>query len=176
MSERYAFLWKTSKIDIIGRAYLDKELETKVYREPYIGKFNLKEANKEFYVVNFHSRKHDDQPELDKQYVKEYPNRLNSNTIIIAGDFTLSENHPVWNDFYQQHFKAALNNKKTTLTRSCKSGGYLSNAIDNMYVSNGFSVVNSGVIDYIETCNNLDSARKISDHLPVFFQGHMNPN
>ncbi|WP_417238760.1 endonuclease/exonuclease/phosphatase family protein [Bizionia sp.] len=176
MSERYAFLWKTSKIDIIGSAYLDKALETKVYREPYIGKFKLKKANKEFYVINFHSRKHDDQPELEIQYFKDYLNRLNSNNIIIAGDFNLNENHPVWNDLYQQGFKAALKNKKTTLKRSCKSKGYLSHAIDNMYVSSGFSVVNSGVIDYIETCNNLEAARKISDHLPVFFQGHMNPN
>jgi len=176
MSERYAFLWKTSKIDIIGRAYLDSELETKIYREPYIGKFKLKKENTAFYVVNFHSRKHDDQPELEIQYFKDYPNRLNSNNIIIAGDFNLNENHPVWNDLYNLGFKAALNNKKTTLKRSCNATGYLSHAIDNMYFSSGFSVVNSGIIDYIETCNNLEAARKISDHLPVFFQGHMNPN
>lgn len=176
MSERYTFLWKTSKIDIVGRAYLDSELETNIYREPYIGKFKLKNENTEFYVVNFHSRKHDDHPELEIQYFKDYPKRLNSSNIIIAGDFNLNENHPVWNDLYQQGFKAALNNKKTTLKRSCNSEGYLSHAIDNMYFSNGFSLVNSGVIDYIETCINLDSARKISDHLPVFFHGTIKTN
>lgn len=173
MSERYAFLWKTSKIDIVGSAYLDKALEIKVYREPYIGKFKLKKANKEFYVINFHSRKHDDQPELEIQYFKDYTNRLNSNNIIIAGDFNLSENHPVWNDLYMQGFNSALQDTKTTLKRSCENGNYLSHAIDNMYVSNGFSVVNSGVIDYIETCNNLEAARNISDHLPVFLEFNM---
>src|SRR5690554_2205222 len=32
ISERYAFLWKTSKMDLVGRAYLDKDLETQINR------------------------------------------------------------------------------------------------------------------------------------------------
>src|SRR5690554_2699648 len=42
MSERYAFLWKTSKVNIVHRAYLDEDLEELCYREPFIAKFNFK--------------------------------------------------------------------------------------------------------------------------------------
>ena len=35
MSERYAFLWKTSKVSLKGRAYLDDELSSEIIREPF---------------------------------------------------------------------------------------------------------------------------------------------
>src|SRR5690606_34204214 len=68
MSERYAFLWKTSQVSLQGRAYLDKDLENEIHREPYIAQFKLKKTNQFFYIVNFHSRKHDDNPELEIKF------------------------------------------------------------------------------------------------------------
>src|SRR5690554_5753838 len=172
ISERYAFLWKTSKLDLIGRAYLDSDLETQINREPYIAKFKLKKTQETFYVVNVHARTHKDQPELELIHFKDYPSRLNSNNIFIVGDFNLNEQHPVWEPLYQQGFKSAVTNARTTLKHSCQAGNYLSHAIDNIYYSNAFSFVGSGVVDYIEHCDNLEAARKISDHLPVYFEGH----
>lgn len=174
MSERYAFLWKTHKIDLIGRAYLDKELETHIHREPYIAQFKLKKTNQFFYIVNFHSRKHDDNPELEIKFFKDYPKRFHSNNIIIAGDFNLNERHSVWSDLYQQGFNPALKDSKTTLKWKCLKNNYLNHAIDNIYYSKNIAFVNSGVLDYIATCENLAAARKISDHLPVFLEFNMN--
>lgn len=170
ISERYAFLWKTSKVELLGRAYLDHELETQINREPYIGKFRFKKLKQNFYVINFHSRTHKDHPELEIVHFKDYPSRLDSKNIIIAGDFNLNERHPVWNDLYQKGFKSSVKNAKTTLKRKCQMGGYLSHDIDNIYYSNDISLVNSGVFDYIGDCENLEAARKISDHLPVFLE------
>ncbi|GGG52251.1 endonuclease/exonuclease/phosphatase family protein [Bizionia arctica] len=170
MSERYAFIWKTSKVSIQGRPFLDAELETKIYREPYIAKFKIKETNEDFFLVNFHSRKHDDKPELEIQYFKDYRERFNTNNMVIAGDFNLNERHAVWDSMYQQGFKSALEDSKTTLKRKCAINNYLSHAIDNIYYSSNISFVNSGVIDYIEVCESLEAARKISDHLPVFLE------
>lgn len=174
MSERYAFLWKTHKIDLIGRAYLDKELETHIHREPYIAQFKLKKTNQFFYIINFHSRKHDDNPELEIKFFKDYPKRFHSNNIIIAGDFNLNERHSVWSDLYQQGFNPALKDSKTTLKWKCLKNNYLNHAIDNIYYSKNIAFVNSGVLDYIATCENLAAARKISDHLPVFLEFNMN--
>src|SRR5690606_36229288 len=126
ISERYAFLWKTSKLDLIGRAYLDSDLETQINREPYIAKFKLKKTQETFYVVNVHARTHKDQPELELVHFKDYPSRLDSNNILIVGDFNLNEQHPVWEPLYQQGFKSAVTNARTTLKHSCQAGNYLS--------------------------------------------------
>jgi endonuclease/exonuclease/phosphatase family metal-dependent hydrolase len=176
MSERYALLWKTSKVDIKGRAYLDNELASVINREPYIGKFKLKSSENTFHVVNFHSRKHDDKPELEIQYFNKYQQRLNTDKLLIVGDFNLNEKHQVWNELYQQGFKSALNGKKTTLKQKCSKRNYLSHEIDNIYYSKSVISVNSGVIDYVEMCKNLKTARLISDHLPVFMEFNFEVN
>jgi deoxyribonuclease-1-like protein len=176
MSERYAFIWKTSKVSLVMKAFLDKELEQKCIREPYIAKFKLKKGSEPFYVVNFHSRKHDDHPEEEIIFFNEYHERLNSKRILIAGDFNLNEEHNVWSSLYQQGYKSALMRSKTTLKRKCKGGDYLSHDIDNIYYSKGLKFFNSGVIDYVEKCQNLKASRSISDHLPVFMEFTINDN
>ena len=170
MSERYAYLWKTSKIDIQGRAYLDKELAEKITREPYIAEFEVKNTGYKFHVVNFHSRKHDDSPELEISHFKNYQERLNTDKLLIVGDFNLNEKHKVWDDLYRQGFKSAIEDSKTTLKRKCAFGDYLSHEIDNIYYAKEIKLKTSGVVDYIKTCENLKGARLISDHLPVFLE------
>jgi len=167
ISERYAFLWKTSKVKLNGRAYLDSELAEKCFREPYIGKFQLTKATESFYVINFHSRKHNDHPEEEIVYLKDYTTRLNSDSVLILGDFNTNEKHEVWNNLYDIGFKSALNNTKTTLKTKCKFVSYLNYPIDNIYYSKNISIINSEAIDFVGTCENLVAARQLSDHLPI---------
>src|SRR5690606_29084432 len=124
ISERYAFLWKTSKVSLIHRAYLDRELEDIINREPYIAAFKIKGQPEPFYVINFHSRKYDERPEEEIIHFLDYPTRLKSNRIIIAGDFNLDEKHQVWKPFYRNGIKSALQNTPTTLKLKCKNGNY----------------------------------------------------
>lgn len=86
----------------------------------------------------------------------------------------MNERHAVWSDLYQQGFNPALKDSKTTLKWKCLKNNYLNHAIDNIYYSKNIAFVNSGVLDYIATCENLAAARKISDHLPVFLEFNMN--
>ena len=51
ISERYAYLWKTSKVRLIHRAYLDEELEEICNREPFIAAFKIKGKSEPFYIV-----------------------------------------------------------------------------------------------------------------------------
>jgi endonuclease/exonuclease/phosphatase family metal-dependent hydrolase len=170
ISERYAFLWKTSKVSLIHRAYLDEELQDICNREPYIAAFKLKGKSDPFYVINFHSRKHDDRPEEEIIHFLDYTSRLKSDRIIIAGDFNLDENHQVWKPFYRSGFKSALQNTPTTLKMKCKNDTYLNYAIDNIYFGPSIKFLQSGSVDFVGSCQELEWARRLSDHLPVFMK------
>jgi endonuclease/exonuclease/phosphatase family metal-dependent hydrolase len=169
MSERYAYFWKTSKVKLISKPFLDTELEDKCIREPYIAEFKLKNGKDSFFIVNFHSRVHSENPENEIVYFKDYPKRLNSDRIFILGDFNLNEKHIVWNDLYNSGYKSAIVNSPTTLKRNCKRNKYLNYSIDNIYYdSQNIELINSGRIDFVGECSNLSKARTISDHLPVY--------
>lgn len=170
ISERYAFLWKTSKVSLIHRAYLDKDLEDLCYREPFVAAFKAKGKSEPFYVVNYHSRKYDDRPEEEIIHFIDFPERLNSNRILIAGDFNLSEKHEVWRPFYRKGFKNALDNQRTTLKMKCNNDDYLSHPIDNIYFTPGIDMIRAKSVDFVKTCDNLIRAREISDHLPVYME------
>lgn len=174
MSERYAFLWKPSRVQMIHRARLDTEFENEFYREPFIGKFKIRGGEQSFYVVNYHSRKYSDKPEEEIVHLEFYPERLQSEHILIAGDFNLNEKHPVWDSFYENGFSAAVSGTRTTLKRSCSGENYLNHAIDNIYFTSQVRKIHSGSIDFVKTCEDLPQARKISDHLPVFMEFSLN--
>ena len=171
MSERYAYFWKTSKVKLISKPFLDNELEDKCIREPYIAEFKLKNGDDSFYIVNYHSRVHSDHPENEIKYFKEYPKKLNSDRIFILGDFNLNEKHMVWDDLYKMGFKSTIVNSPTTLKRNCRGTEYLNHSIDNIYYDTKYiELLNAGRVDFVGDCNNLVKARGISDHLPVFIE------
>ena len=167
-SERYAFLWKTAKIKLEKRTFLDSELQDKIEREPYIGFVKHKKSNTSFYVVNMHARTYNKHPEMEISNFKFYPKRFGTDRFIFLGDFNLNEKHSVWNPLYKKGFTSALKNTPTTLKRKCKNGVYMNYPIDNIYFNtNYFTQINSFAIDFAKDCKNLSNARKISDHLPV---------
>lgn len=165
-SERYAFLWKTSVLDIIHRPFLDSTLASQIIREPFIGRFRQRSNQKQFMVVNFHSRRFDQYPEEEVKYFYTYPKRFDV-PVIIAGDFNMSEDHVVFKGLYQQGYKSAVTKQKTTLKQTCSNGAYLNHAIDNIYVPATMKIQYGGVIDFVKSCGSLEYARTISDHLPV---------
>lgn len=167
-SERYAYLWKTAKISLKKKAFLDKELQDKIEREPYIGLFENKQNNTSFYVVNMHARTFNKHPEMEISNFKAYPKRFQTDRFIILGDFNLDEKHTVWNPLYKMGFTSAISNQPTTLKRTCVDGNYLNYPIDNIYYNtNYFTQQKASTIDFVKECDNLAMARRISDHLPV---------
>jgi endonuclease/exonuclease/phosphatase family metal-dependent hydrolase len=170
ISERYAFLWKPSRLTLLGRPYLDRELAAVVDREPYVAKFRVKGGNEPFFVVNFHARPHDREPEAEVAYLMAYPERLQTQRFVIAGDFNLDEQHQVWQPLYQAGFVPAVRETPTTLKRSCNATGeYFNYPIDNLYLlPRYFELLQSGRIDFVGGCDKVESARMISDHVPVF--------
>ncbi len=164
-TERYAFLWKTSKLKTKGRGALLTALENKIYREPFVMTFIIN--SKEFRVLNYHSRKHNDKPEEEINFLIQYLLLQNTPTFLV-GDFNTTQEHIVFSPLYNSGYKAAIHDKKTTLKRKCKKGNYHNYAIDNIFFYKvSTNIISSEVIDFVKSCDNLKIARKISDHLPV---------
>ena len=170
LRERYAFIWKSNRIQLQGRPFLDQVLARQCFREPYLAKFRDRKTQSPFYVVNFHSRRFDQGPEQEIQYFSQYPSRFTDAPVIIAGDFNLDERHNVWKPLYAQGYTSALTRSPTTLKRACNlMGNYLNHSIDNIYYPiRAFQVLKTGKVDFVRACDYLAKARGISDHLPVY--------
>ena len=164
-TERYAFLWKTSRVQLVGRPWLEKALPETVFREPYMGRFKI--DNQTILVANYHARRYDENPAEEIRLLARLPDLYPRDILFLAGDFNASETDPAFDDLYRQGFHPALHNQKTTLKQSCNPG-YLAHAIDNIYFpKTKITPTNAEAIDFISDCSNLEAARKLSDHLPI---------
>jgi len=168
VTERYAFIWKTRHIKIKNRGRLISELDSLIDREPYLMEFHL--DGKKLTIVNFHSRPFDKNPEAEITSLTSYIVDSLETPLILAGDFNVDEAKPIFDDFKNDGYTAAISNQKTTLKKACSRNEYLNYPIDNIFYSKGIDKVESGVIDFVRFCENLEKARKLSDHLPVFLK------
>ena len=171
--ERYAFLWKTSKVKKIGYAWLELKYNLEIDREPYYCTFE--KNGKQFTVVNFHAITKSKQPETEIKYFKflldEYPN-LN---LIFVGDFNCPQSHTVFNPLKKMGYKPVLLNQKTTLKRESKNGKHLASEFDNIFYKSSSVKVNSfGIIPFYKDFQTLKEARTISDHIPIWFEFSLN--
>ena len=169
-TEKYAFLWKTNKVQLIGRPTLVKEVAAKVFREPY--KATFKFNGRETTILNYHSRRFDETPEIEVAALAQYLSNQNSRNWLLLGDFNLSANSMAFNAFKILGFDALLENQKTTLKKQCTTESiYLYHDIDNIFLNRQyFTVLNCGIIDFVNGCENLTAARFISDHVPVYVE------
>ena len=167
VTERYAFIWKTKNIKIKNRGLLIADLDSLVDREPFYLDFYIK--GKKLTILNFHSRPHDKNPESEILAITDYL-KINSSQhpIILAGDFNVNEKELVFNGLKTIGYKASINNQSTTLKQSCDGNDYLNYPIDNIFYSKNVSKIEGKAIDFVKVCENLEEARKLSDHLPVY--------
>jgi endonuclease/exonuclease/phosphatase family metal-dependent hydrolase len=168
--EKYAFLWKVSKAQIIDRPTLVKEVAAKVFREPYRATFKIE--GQKITILNYHSRRFDEHPEIEVAALAEYLKKQNTDKWLIAGDFNLSADAMAFNAFKVQGFDPLLEKQKTTLKRKCAiENGYLYHDIDNIFLNRKhFVILDCGIIDFVNGCENLTAARFISDHVPIFVE------
>jgi len=168
VTERYAFIWKTRHIKIKNRGRLINELDSVIDREPYLMDFYWE--GKKLTIVNFHSRPHDKNPEAEIKALTTHLVDSLETPLILAGDFNVDEAKPIFDDFKNKGYTASISNQKTTLKRTCSRNEYLNYPIDNVFYSEDMDKVESGIIDFVRFCDQLEKARKLSDHLPVFLK------
>lgn len=168
VTERYAFIWKTKHIRIKNRGWLLDELDAEVDREPFLLDFYL--DKRKFTIINFHSRPYNKDPESEIKAINEFVLGSLNTPLIIAGDFNVDEKEQVFDGLKTAGYLPAITNQKTTLKRSCKRGDYLNYPIDNIFYSDDVKKMEGGIIDFVRFCDNLEKARKLSDHVPVFLK------
>ena len=168
-TERYAFIWKTSKVKKIGKAWLEQKYHLEIDREPYFCTFQYE--GKQFTVVNFHAITKKRQPETEIKYFKFIPNEYPNLNLIFAGDFNCPQSHTVFNPLKKMGYRSILVGQKTSLKKECREELCLASEFDNMYFNTAkIKSLDSGVIHFYKTFNSLKEARKISDHIPIWFE------
>ncbi len=170
--ERYAYLWKTNRLKLANKPWLEKNFESEIDREPYYATFIFE--NNRFTLANFHAITKERQPETEIKFFKYLPAEYPSENIIFCGDFNCISEHTVFNPLKSMGYKPALLQQKTSLKKQCISNDCLASAYDNVfYNSKKITQVSSGVIHFYKMLN-WDEARKISDHIPVYFVFNLN--
>jgi endonuclease/exonuclease/phosphatase family metal-dependent hydrolase len=172
-TERYAFIWKTAKLKKIGTAWLEKRYHLEIEREPYFCTFQFE--NKQFTVVNFHAITKKMQPETEIKYFKFLPDEYPTLNLIFAGDFNCPQSHSVFNPLRKMGYQSILVGQKTSLKQKCRNNKYLASEYDNIYYKTSkIKRMNAGIIPFYKDFNTLKEARRISDHIPIWFEFSLN--
>lgn len=171
--ERYAYIWKTSKAKLKGNTWLEKKYSLEIDREPYFATFEI--DKKTITLVNFHAITKNKQPETEIKYFKFLPQEYPTLKLVFLGDFNCPETHTVFNPLKKMGYCSTLINQKTTLKQECRGDNCLASEFDNVfYKKSNLKYINSGVISFYKTFDSLKEARKISDHIPIWFEFSLN--
>lgn len=166
-AERYAYLWKTSRVKKIGDAWLAKEFEKQIEREPYLIRFLA--GKKTFTLVSFHAIPKAKQPEREIKFFKNFPSLYPKDNFMFVGDFNIPQSHSVFNPLKKMGYIPVFKNQKTTLRQKCIKGDCLASELDNIfYNSKKVKVVASDVIHFYRDFNDVKQARLLSDHIPLY--------
>lgn len=171
--ERYAFLWKPSKVKIIGQPWLEIGYTNEINREPFFATF---ESNgKSFTIVNLHAITKSMQPEKEIKYFKFLPAEYLDNNLIFAGDFNCPQSHTVFYPLKSLGYKPIFAGRKTSLKQECVNNNCLASEFDNMfYPARKIKFLRSGTSDFYKHFSTLKKARSVSDHIPIWFEFSVN--
>ncbi len=168
-SERYAFIWKTSSVKIVGKPFLEKKFALEIDREPFICTFKCNDVV--FTLVNFHAITKSKQPEREIKYFKFLPEVYPTLNLIFCGDFNCPQSHSVFNPLKKMGYKSSLVGQKTSLRQKCINNDCLASEYDNFfYKSPSFKLTNVGIVHFYKPFADIKEARRISDHCPIFIE------
>lgn len=169
-TERYAFLWKTNKLKLVGKLWLVSTLKDIIDREPCMARFETKNGHY-FLLANFHAVPKYKHPEHEIYLLDNLPDFYPNDELIFAGDFNLSQKNKAFNELKNLSYSPCITNQKTSLKRKVKKRKKLAQEYDNIFFDKKyFYLWNSGVIHFYQDFSTLKQARKISDHIPVWIE------
>lgn len=168
-SERYAFIWNDRNLHLVGNPWLDQHFAAEIVREPFMGTFA---AGKDtFTLVSFHAVPKKRQPEREIKYLKYFPAFYPKLNLLFLGDFNTPQSHNVFFPLKKMGYLPVLTGQKTTLKMKCVGGQCLASEYDNVFYHPGQIVkIKTGIIPFYAGFPGLVVARKVSDHVPVFFE------
>lgn len=165
-SERYAYLWKTSKVKLKGKPFLEPTYVEEIEREPYMATFIYK--GKELTISSIHTLPTKHQPETEIKYLKFFPEAYPEHNLIFLGDFNLTEQHSVFNPLKKLGYVPSFTEQKSSLKQKCIKGDCLASEYDNIfYHTDKNELVKAKPILFFEDFEDITIARRISDHIPL---------
>jgi len=165
--ERYAYLWKPTKVKKIGNSWLEQNFEKEIDREPYMNTFDYN--GKTFTLASFHAVPKKKHPESEIKYFKSIPALYPKLNLIFMGDFNCPQSNTVFIPLKNNGYKSTLTNQKTSLRQKCIDNDCLASEYDNMYYNSNKTIIKqSGVIPFYKQFSTNKEARHISDHIPIW--------
>ncbi len=173
-SERYAFLWKTSILKIVGKPWLDQNYSQQIEREPFFCTFQ--HNNKQFTLVSFHAVPKNKMPENEIKYFKFIPQLYPNLNLIFMGDFNCPQSNVAFTPLKKLGFQPAFVKQKTSLKMKCKGNVCLASEYDNIFFNpKKIKLMHAEVVHFYKKFPNLVAARKVSDHIPVTMEFDIMP-
>ncbi len=164
-SERYAYLYKKSRVKL-KESGLEKTLQDKLNREPFRAVFVFKKN--EYYLFNLHLVPTDKNPAVEAAHLASLGETYKDKRIIFMGDLNLSQASPGF-DGVKKWAKPTLIGKKTSLKmKEGEAGEKLNMEYDNFFISSNIILKSSDVINFFSEFKELKTARKVSDHCPIY--------
>lgn len=169
-SERYAFLWKPSRVRLVGRPWLDPTLADPLDREPFLARFEVGQTGYRLLLASFHAVPRDKDPATEIRALVQLHAAYEADHVVIAGDFNLSAAEEAFAGLRARGYVPALVGQRTSLRmKRGRDGRHLANEYDNLLVETGpLRVLSAGADDFTPAFRTLPEARDISDHLPVY--------
>jgi len=139
-SERYAILFRPSKVKLIGKPWLEQSLEKLIKREPYMARFRISEFEKVdcedkrcILVATFHAVQAAKDPASEIELLAELKTLSPDDNIILTGDFNLSEKHSAFDGLKEKGLLPCLKDQKTSIKVREKDGEHLAKEYDNIF-------------------------------------------
>jgi endonuclease/exonuclease/phosphatase family metal-dependent hydrolase len=130
-SERYAYLWKTARLQKKNNAWLENRYRDVIEREPFLIELSYK--GKSLTVCCFHAITRDKQPETEIKYFKFIEEEYQAQTLLFCGDFNCPESHTVFNPLKSRGYRPVLTGQKTSLKQKSVKGESLASEYDNIF-------------------------------------------
>ncbi len=170
-TERYAFLWKPSRLRLIGRAWLEPSLADSIDREPYLARFEHRATGQQLLVATLHAVPRAKNPAHEIALLDRLHHLYEPDHLVLLGDFNLDADDAAFDALRRLGYSAVLQDQPTSLRRIRRDGpeGHLANEYDNIFVETGpLRSLRAGTRDFTDRFPSLKEARSLSDHLPVY--------
>ena len=168
-SERYAMLWKKSKVRLYGKAWLEQSLEASINREPMLARFIS--GSDTFLLATMHAVPKGKNPARENAQLYKLDSIYHQDHLLMMGDFNASHRSEAFDKMYSRKISNTISNQKTTLKMEPhpSTGEHLASEYDNIfYEKDEINLSECGIVDFSRKCKDLKSARLISDHIPVW--------
>lgn len=166
-SERYAFLWKTSKGKLL-RSLLESSLADNIDREPFLGVFVT--GKDTFMIGTIHTVPKSKNPDKETSQLYTIDEKFEKYHLLLMGDFNSPASSEGFKSLIQRNVQNTFVKEKTTLkTKVSAKGEHLASSYDNIfYEADEIELGDKGVIDFSKDFPDLKEAHHVSDHLPVW--------